>query len=140
MKTGLFLLGISVGAALAAAQEAAQAAPQPAAKQPAQMQTMTYRGVLVDTACAAPEGAAKPAEGTANRAAGECAVTEKTANLGIKLADGRVVRFDLVGTRRAEEEMKTNKRWSRDLAAGKPIHATVEGVMANGKLVVSSIH
>src|SRR5579883_3052353 len=124
MKTGLFLLGISVGAALAAAQEAAQAAPQPAAKQPAQMQTMTYRGVLVDTACAA----------------GECAVTEKTANLGIKLADGRVVRFDLVGTRRAEEEMKTNKRWSRDLAAGKPIHATVEGVMANGKLVVSSIH
>ncbi len=126
---------------MAAAQEPAQAAPQPAAKQPAQMQTMTYRGVLVDTACAAPaEGAAKPAEGTANRTTGECAVTEKTANLGIKLADGRVVRFDLVGTRRAEDEMKTNKRWSKDLAAGKPIHATVEGVMANGKLVVSSIH
>jgi hypothetical protein len=70
---------------------------------------------------------------------GECPVTANTANLGMKLSDGRVVRFDLVGARRAEDEMKTNKRWSRDLAAGKPIHATVEGVMANGKLVVSSI-
>lgn len=134
MKTGLFLFGISTIAA------AAQAAPQPTAKQPAQMQTMTYRGVLVDAACAAPaEPGTKPAPGAANRAMEECPVTANTANLGIKLNDGRVARFDLVGARRAEDEMKTNQRWGRELAAGKPIHATVEGVMSNGKLIVSSI-
>jgi len=50
------------------------------------------------------------------------------------------VRFDLVGNQRAQDELKNNKHWSKDLSAGKPIKVKVYGVMSGDKLVVSSIH
>ena len=58
----------------------------------------------------------------------------------MKLDDGRTVRFDLVGQQRAQDALKNEKHWSKDLAAGKPIHAKVIGVMSGEKLIVSSIH
>ena len=58
----------------------------------------------------------------------------------MKLDDGKTVRFDLVGNQRAQDALKNDKRWSKDLSANKPIHATVSGVLNGDKLIVSSIH
>jgi hypothetical protein len=58
----------------------------------------------------------------------------------MKLNDGRTVKFDLVGNQRAQDALKNDKRWSKDLQAGKPIHATVSGALSGDKLIVSSIH
>jgi hypothetical protein len=121
------------------------------AQAPAQMKTLTFHGVLIDASCTAPTAAGQPAptqgtaeaatpKGSANRSQGDCAVSSSSSQLGMKLNDGRTVRFDLVGNQRAQDELKNNKRWSKDAAAGKPIHATVDGVLNGDKLVVSSIH
>jgi hypothetical protein len=114
------------------------------------MKTMTYRGVLIDASCAAPTAGGQPAasQGTAqaakpdtaaNRAAGDCAPSESSSQFGMKLSDGRTVRFDLVGNQRAQDGLKNNTRWGKDLTAGKQIHATVDGVLNGDKLVVSQI-
>jgi hypothetical protein len=58
----------------------------------------------------------------------------------MKLDDGKMVHFDLVGNQRAQDALKNDKRWSKDLSANKPIHATVSGVLTGDKLIVSSIH
>jgi len=58
----------------------------------------------------------------------------------MKLEDGRVVRFDLVGNQRAQDALKNDKHWSKDVAANKEIHAKVSGVLNGDKLIVSSIH
>ena len=56
----------------------------------------------------------------------------------MKLDDGKTVRFDLVGNQRAQDELKNNKSWNKELTAGKPIHAKVNGVMNDDKLIVST--
>ena len=128
----------------------------------AEMKTMTYKGILVDMSCAsqsssaaAPSGseaapagdAGKPSQekaNSANRSAADsgsnCAVTANSTDLGLKMDDGKTVRFDLVGNQRAQDELKNNKGWNKDLTAGKPIHAKVSGVMSGEKLIVTSIH
>ena len=118
---------------------------------PAEMKTMTFKGVLIDTSCTAPTASGQPAPsqgtaeaatqpGAANRSVGDCAVSPSSATLGMKLNDGRTVRFDMVGNQRAQDELKNNKRWSKDVSAGKSIHASVNGVIQGNKLIVSSIH
>jgi hypothetical protein len=58
----------------------------------------------------------------------------------MKLDDGRMVRFDLVGNQRAQDELKANRRWRRAGAAGRPIRATVVGVLDGDRLIVTLIH
>jgi hypothetical protein len=90
-----------------------------------ELKTLMYKGVLVDMSCATSEN---------------CKVKADSSSMGMKLEDGRVVKFDMVGNTRAQDELKNNKRWSKDLGADKPIHATVSGVLQGEKLIVSSIH
>jgi hypothetical protein len=126
---------------------------------PAEMKTMTYKGVLVDMSCGSHSSAATagtPAStaatataesdkaSSANRSASDsgssCPVTANSTELGMKLDDGHTVRFDLVGNQRAQDELKNNKSWNKDITASKPLRVKVIGVMSGDKLVVSSIH
>jgi len=53
--------------------------------------------------------------------------------------NGQIVRFDLVGNQRAQDELKNNKKWSSSVSASKPIKVRISGVMQGDKLIVSSI-
>ena len=140
-------------------QDMKAGAPAEAKTASNEMKTTTYKGVLVDMSCASSgsaSAASTPAAGeatkastsdqanSANRAAGDsggnCPVTANSRLLGMKLDDGKVVRFDLVGNQRAQDEVKNNKKWSKDLSDNKPVHAKVSGVLDGDKLIVSSIH
>jgi hypothetical protein len=133
---------------------AQQESPSPAKKPtgaPVQMKTMAYKGVLIDASCMAPTASGQPAptqgtaeaaaaQGSANRLMGDCAPSSSSTQLGMKLDDGRTVQFDLVGNRRAQDELKANRRWRRNLAARRPIRATVVGVLKGDRLIVTLIH
>lgn len=81
------------------------------------------------------------AAGTANRVAGgECTPTANSTNLGLKMDNGQTVRFDLVGNQRAQDGLKNNKSWSKNLSANKPLKVKVSGVLQGDKLIVSSIN
>jgi len=79
---------------------------------------------------------------SANRSAGDssaCPVTASSSQLGLKMDNGQVVRFDLVGNQRAQDELKNNKKWNSAATASKPIKVKISGVMQGDKLIVSSI-
>jgi hypothetical protein len=84
--------------------------------------------------------ASTSASGSANRSAGDCPVTANSTQLGMKLDNGQTVRFDLVGNQRAQDELKNNKSWNKNMTANKPLHVKVSGVLQGDKLIVSSIH
>jgi len=123
-----------------------------------EMKTSSFKGVLVDMSCAgtsagtaAPASAAQPSDSakapetnTANRSASDsganCPVSASSTNMGLKLEDGRTVRFDLVGNQRAQDELKNNKKWTKAIGENKPIQAKVSGVLNGDKLIVASIH
>jgi len=125
-----------------------------AATTPAEMKTSTFKGVLVDMACASHTspsadatpvagGATQPSEASkapASDSTTGCPVSANSSELGMKLDDGKTVRFDLVGSQRAQDALKNDKRWSKYISANKPIHATVSGVRNGDKLIVASIH
>jgi hypothetical protein len=130
---------------------AQEAKPPAASKPPAPMKTTVYKGVLMDASCLEPTAAGQPAptqgtaeasaaRGSANRLMGDCALSSGSTQLGMKLDDGRTLRFDLVGNQRALDELKANRRWRRGLAAGKEIRATVIGVIDGDRLIVTLIH
>jgi len=137
VRVSMLVVSLALGAAMAQdapprkeaqkqeAQAPATTAATPASTAPAEMKTMTYKGVLVDMSCAKSDN---------------CMVKAESAQLGMKLNDGRVVPFDMVGNQRAQDELKANKRWTKDLGANKPIRATVNGVLNGEKLIVSQIH
>lgn len=120
----------------------------------AEIKTSTFKGVLMDLACAshpsasadaapAAGGAAQPSgasKAPASDSAAGCPVSATSSQLGMKLDDGKTVRFDLVGNQRAQDALKNDKRWSKYISANKPIHATVSGVLNGDKLIVASIH
>jgi hypothetical protein len=104
-----------------------------------------------------PTGATNTAENTADRAAGNagtqtntaekagsaggsCPVSANSTQLGLKMQDGHTVRFDMVGNQRAQDYLKSNKKWSEAASSGKEIHAKISGAMSGEKLIVSSIH
>jgi len=118
----------------------------PAAGAPAEMKTQTYKGVLVDTSCGAPANPSAstdsnaPSRSSADRAAGQgCTVSANSSQLGLKMKDGRTVRFDLVGNQRAQDALKNKKKWTEAASGGKEIRVTVKGAMTGDKLIVSSI-
>lgn len=79
--------------------------------------------------------------GSANRSAsGDCPVTQNSTQLGLKMDNGQVVRFDLVGNQRAQDALKTNKGWNKNMTANKPVKVKISGVMQGDKLIVSSIN
>jgi hypothetical protein len=132
---------------------------------PAEMKTSTFKGVLVDMSCSSRASgssdttpgageATKPSDqskapasdqsNTANRSASDsetsCPVSANSSELGMKLDDGKLVHFDLVGNQRAQDAVKNDKRWIKEISANRPLHAKVSGVLNGDKLIVSSIH
>jgi hypothetical protein len=150
MKFQVSMLALAMALGIAMAQDMPPAktdmkdkkmAPKAEISSPAEMKTTTFRGTLIDMSCAS-----KPADDThtANRSAGDsgssCRATASSTDLGMTLKDGRTVRFDLVGNQRAQDAIKSDKGWNKTIAAGKPVRATVSGVLNGDKLIVSSIH
>lgn len=149
MKARSYLLALSIASGVVLAQSTPSNSPSPstpAATTPSdtkagatstnatampEMKTTTFKGVLVDMACSSGKSAG---------AEGACPVSANSSSLGMKLDDGKTVPFDMVGNQRAQDALKNDKRWSKDLSANKPIHAKVEGVMSGDKLIVASIH
>ena len=120
----------------------------------------SWTGVLVDANCAG--GSA--AESTATKESGEekkgesvdsgrpdkgnkkhhgemqsCPVSSSTTAFALKTKEGQVMKFDAIGNARAAEELKTKASWSKDVAAGKPIHAKVSGILSGDHVTVTSI-
>ena len=130
------------------------AATTPGSTALAEMKTTNFKGVLVDMACASRSSSSaetkpasaetKPASAETKPAAsdtgGSCPVSASSSEIGMKLDDGKTVRFDLVGNQRAQDLLKNDKRWSKDIGANKPIRAKVSGVLNGDKLIVAAIH
>jgi len=143
---------VALSLAAATAQQTAAPPRNPAVSHaPAQMKTMVFKGVLIDASCIAPTSSGQPdptqgtaeaaaARGSANRLMGDCALSSASTVLGMKLDDGRLLRFDLVGNQRALDQLKINRQWKRNLAAGRTIHATVIGAISRDRLIVTLIH
>ncbi len=142
-----------------AGQEAQGQHPARSSSKPStmnEMKTQTFKGVLVDMSCAGgatgtasrskEEGAAEtaaPANGAERSAAsqsGSCAVSANSTQFGLKTKDGRTLRFDMVGNQRAQDNLKNNKKWNKEMSGSKEINATVSGAVSGDKLIVSSIH
>jgi len=152
MKTSVWMLTISLAAGMAIAQtkdsqKNNKGDSKAGATAPAEMKTSTFRGTLVDMSCASPESggaeAASDQKNTANRDAAsgsDCPVSANSSKFGMKMDDGRRVKFDLVGNQRAQDAIKNDKGWNKQITAKKPIRAKVDGVLNGDKLIVSSIH
>jgi hypothetical protein len=87
-------------------------------------------------------GSMAGAAGSANRSAsgGDCPVTANSTQLGLKMDNGQVVRFDLVGNQRAQDGLKTNKGWNKNMTNNKPVKVKISGILQGDKLIVSSIN
>jgi hypothetical protein len=69
-----------------------------------------------------------------------CPVSSSTSMFALKTQDGQVLRFDSVGNARAAAELKNKPKWTKDLADGKPIKATVDGMMSGDTVTVTDVH
>jgi hypothetical protein len=124
---------------------------------PQEMKTQTYSGTLMDVSCAgsgsAPAstsstsstGSATAASSSADRSTGSganqsCGVSASTTQFALKTKDGNTVRFDDVGNARAQEAIKTHKKWSESATASKPIHVKASGVLNADVLTVVSVN
>ncbi len=108
-----------------------------------EMKTATYKGTLVDMSCASQSagnsGGESKAAGTESKG-NECPVSANSSQFGLKMTDGRTVKFDLVGNQRAQDAVKNDKSWNKEITANKPLHVKVNGALNGDKLIVSSIH
>ena len=126
-----------------------------------QVNVQSWSGTLVDANCAGGGGAAasdaaKENEGENKGAAvdsgrpekghkkdhGEmqsCPVSSSTTAFALKTKEGQVMKFDAIGNARAAEQLKTKASWSKDVAAGKPVHAKVSGILNGDNITVTSI-
>jgi hypothetical protein len=147
MKSGICIVAVSLLAGAAMAQQSGAPASQQTqtGQTPvAEMKTQTYKGQLVDLGCGSGPGSATGADRSATAASaggqsGSCSVTANSSKFGLKTSDGRVLPFDLVGNQRAQDALKNNKKWTKDLSDGKPLNVSVQGATAGAKLIVSSI-
>ncbi len=159
MKTSVWMLTLSLAAGAAVAQTApanAQAQqPQPQSTKsgspaagsttPAEMKTSSFKGILVDMSCASNSSSsaatASDQKNTANRDSGsDCPVSASSSQFGMKMDEGKTVKFDMVGNQRTQDMIKNDKGWNKEITANKPIHAKVDGALNGDKLIVSSIH
>jgi hypothetical protein len=97
----------------------------------AELKTQSYKGTLVDMACAGGGTAADSSHG--------CAVSSSTKEFALRTKDGQTLRFDSVGNDRVAEALRNKKKWNDLVSAGKSIEVTVNGVVSGDKLTVVSI-
>lgn len=148
------VLALACGSALAQTDSQQSSAPdtQSAAKSQAPRNTATappvmavnvqrWRGTLIDANCSGSggAGAAKADQSSQSKKDTSCPVTNSTTAVAL-LSGGQVLKFDAVGNLRATEELKNNKKWSREVSEGKPIHASIGGNLAGDTVTVTSIH
>src|SRR5689334_22046200 len=106
MKARVSILVVSLAMGAAMAQEASpQKAPRQEKKantqmgsgNAAEMKTMMFKGTLVDMSCTTAASTPSGAANSANRAAADtssnCPVKAESSQFGIKLDDGRVMKF-----------------------------------------------
>ncbi len=117
-----------------------------------------WHGTLVDASCTNSGGSAAPAaSGTSAKSdsvdsgrpekthkrskveAQSCPVSTSTSTFALKTSDGQLMKFDAIGSARAAEGLKTRTGWTKDLSAGKPIHAKVSGFLNGDTITVTSI-
>ena len=122
-----------------------------------------WHGTLVDAGCSgssnakAADSASAPAEQSqaatqpvdtgrphkahakAESPAAGCAVTSSTSAFALQAVGGQVMKFDSVGNIRAAEMLKSKANWTKDLSAGKPIHAKVSGTLSGETVTVASL-
>jgi len=121
----------------------------------------SWTGTLVDANCASSGSTAEPSATKENndesknsavdlgrpekghkKSRGEmqsCPVSSSTTAFALKTKEGQVMKFDAIGNARAAEELKTKGSWSKDAAAGKPIHAKVTGIASGDSITVTAI-
>ena len=119
-----------------------------------QVNVQSWKGTLVDANCAnGGSQAAKESSDSKGVDSGRpekghkkshsetegCLVSSSTTAFAIKTKEGQVMKFDAIGNSRAAEQLKTKASWSKDVAAGKPIHATVSGILNGDSITVISI-
>ena len=136
MKARLSMLTLSIALAVAVAQDAPQN-PQP---QGAPQNPQPQAAPQNPQPQGAPQNPQPATKTSTNDSAASCPVSASSSQLGMKLEDGKTVRFDLVGNQRAQDLLKNDKRWSKDISANKPIRAKVSGVLNGDKLIVAAIH
>ena len=68
-----------------------------------------------------------------------CAVSSSTTAFALQEPGGQVLKFDSVGNIRAAEMLKSKPNWTKDLSAGKPIHAKVSGTLSGETITVASL-
>jgi len=147
--------GLFAAFVLACAPAFAQAESHPSA--PAPLNIQQWRGTLVDASCAgssttksAEQGSAeqgttvdsgRPQKGhaKADTASTGCTVSSSTSAFALQTDSGQVLRFDSVGNIRAAEALKNKANWTKDLSAGKPIHAKVSGTLSGDTITVTSL-
>jgi hypothetical protein len=122
-----------------------------------------WHGTLVDAGCAGSsaaktaDAASAPAEEgqTAKQAvdtgrpqkghakaeapASGCTLSSSTSAFALQAVGGQVFKFDSVGNIRAAEMLKSKANWTKDLSAGKPIHAKVSGTLSGDTITVASL-
>ena len=122
-----------------------------------------WHGTLVDAGCAGPstaktaDAASAPAEegqaagqavdsgrpqkghAKAEAPASGCTLSSSTSAFALQAASGQVFKFDSVGNIRAAEMLKSKASWTKDLSAGKPIHAKVSGTLSGETITVASL-
>jgi hypothetical protein len=144
MKTMTYkgtLVDLSCGGGSAAASAGAgQSDTTSTAATGASTATAGQSGAAAGASTAGGSMAGAGASGAANRSTGDCPVTANSSNMGLKMDNGQTVRFDMVGNQRAQDALKNNKGWNKNLSANKPLKVKVSGVLQGDKLIVSSIH
>ena len=135
MKSSVSLAGILLFGGAVWAQEPKTQTATPASQSSdsvplAELKTQSYKGTLVDMACAA--------SGTAADSHG-CGVSSSTKEFALRTKDGQTLRFDSVGNDRVAEALRNKKKWNDLVSAGKSIEVTVNGVVSGDKLTVVSI-
>jgi hypothetical protein len=125
--------------------------PKPSSTAPVAIQH--WSGTLMDANCAGGEqstsesGAKTESAGVdkgrpekghkKNPEAQSCTVSSSTTAFALKAKSGQVIKFDVVGNARAAEDLKS--KWTKELSAGKPIHAKVSGTLNGDTVTVTAI-
>ena len=151
MKLSIGALGLSLALGAALAQKPYTppiSAEDSASSQPAP-NTRTFKGELVGISCAGTVTAGTPQSATqrtgeANRSAGgdthqPCALSASDSEFALRTKDGRTLDFDAVGNTRAQDALRSHKRWEKRAAAGKPVEVVVDATEEGNRLTVVSI-
>ena len=101
--------------------------------------TTTWNGTLVDEGCRTTQTKETTSSESKTEikttVVTECPVGIATTSFGLFTVDGKYIRFDPASNARIVEMVKSNREWTADVRARKPIKTRVIGTM-NGDVVV----